>query len=232
MAVMARMLFLAAGACVAACGGSEEGGLYSTAKGGAGGAAGTSVGGGAGSGGSASGGAAGMASGGAAGSGASAATGGSGGSGGTGATSSGGGTGGGSGGGPPGIGTGPCGALSCAFSAGDACCKADGKPLYCSNTKLSNPCKCSGVVCHEIGDQVRRTRRLLSGQGVLRREGPRVLHLGPARMSGDLHQRPSGCDAARGVSSRGQGLRVRDGMLARFGVAPGLCDVRAQVSAG
>jgi hypothetical protein len=154
MAVMARMLFLAAGACVAACGGSEEGGLYSTAKGGAGGAAGTSVGGGAGSGGSASGGAAGMASGGAAGSGASAATGGSGGSGGTGATSSGGGTGGGSGGGsgggPPGIGTGPCGALSCAFSAGDACCKADGKPLYCSNTKLSNPCKCSGVVCHEI----------------------------------------------------------------------------------
>ena len=150
MAVMARMLFLAAGACVAACGGSEEGGLYSAAKGGAGGAAGTSVGGGAGSGGSASGGAAGMASGGAAGSGASAATGGSGGSGGTGATSSGGGTGGGSGGGPPGIGTGPCGALSCAFSAGDACCKADGKPLYCSNTKLSNPCKCSGVVCHEI----------------------------------------------------------------------------------
>jgi hypothetical protein len=48
------------------------------------------------------------------------------------------------------VGTGPCGAATCAFVAGDACCKAGGAPLYCSNDKLANPCKCSGIGCHEI----------------------------------------------------------------------------------
>lgn len=145
----ARLLFGSA-LFAAACGGSEEKGLY----GGTGGAtsSGGSGGGMAGSGGSVAGGASG-----ASGSGGSVVSGGSSGTdAGTDATTdgavgqvggSGGATGGVGGGGASGAGMGPCGAVTCTFSAGDACCKGDGLGLYCSNDKLSNPCKCTGIAC-------------------------------------------------------------------------------------
>lgn len=155
MVVVARPYVLGLGVVVAACGGNDEQGLFGKGSGG-------SAQGGAPSGGSAgvpSGGNAGTPSGGASGSGGSAGSvpdgGGSGGSvasggaagGGTGATGGApsGGTGGGSG-----VGTGPCGTLTCAFSAGDACCKAENVPLYCSNQTLSNPCKCTGILCDTL----------------------------------------------------------------------------------
>jgi hypothetical protein len=129
-----------------ACGGADDGPLYtgSHQSGGTGGAAGSSgsTGGlaGAPSGGQAgtsTGGAAGAAVGGAAGdaSGGTTASGGTSGSGGTGS------------GGTSGVGNGSCGANVCAFAAGDACCIAQNVGVYCSNDSLSNPCECKGIGC-------------------------------------------------------------------------------------
>lgn len=154
MAAMASRAFWATGLLVVACGGSEENGLYGQGAGGSAGVAGNPSGGsggaasgGGGSGGAASGGTAsgGTASGGAGGSGGTAPSGGTGG--GAGGAPSGGG---GAGAAPAGIGTGPCGSATCAFSAGDECCKGDNVPLFCSNEKLSNPCKCSGIACDKL----------------------------------------------------------------------------------
>ncbi|MCL4751782.1 MAG: hypothetical protein KJ015_16525 [Myxococcales bacterium] len=151
MAVLARPCLLAIGVALAACGGGDEGGLFGK---GSGGAAGASASGGTsgGSGGAPSGGSAGAGQGGTSSGGASGSAGASGGapSDGGGATDAGasGGTGG--AGGASGVGTGHCGALTCAFSAGDACCKPEGAALYCSNAALSNPCKCSGILCDAL----------------------------------------------------------------------------------
>ncbi len=157
MAAMASRAFWATGLLVVACGGSEENGLYGQGAGGSAGVAGNPSGGsggaasgGGGSGGAASGGTAsgGTASGGAGGSGGTVPSGGTGGgAGGAGGAPSGGG---GAGAAPAGVGTGPCGSATCAFSAGDECCKGDNVPLFCSNEKLSNPCKCSGIACDKL----------------------------------------------------------------------------------
>jgi len=48
------------------------------------------------------------------------------------------------------VGTGSCGPATCAFAAGDACCKADNAQLYCSNSTLSNPCECKGIACKKL----------------------------------------------------------------------------------
>ncbi len=151
MAAMASRAFWATGLLVIACGGSEENGLYGQGTGGSAGVAGTPSGGSGGAasgGGGSAGGSGGTASGGAGGSGGTAPSGGTGGgAGGAGGAPSGGG---GAGGAPAGVGTGPCGGATCAFSAGDECCKGDNVPLFCSNEKLSNPCKCSGIACDKL----------------------------------------------------------------------------------
>lgn len=155
----ARVCLIVAAGLAAACGGSEEGGLFSKGSGGSS-SGGTSSGGASSGGASGAGGAAagtgGAPTGGSAGaSGAGGATSDGGGSGGTAAADGGGasgGTGGGAGGsgGASATGTGPCGAEMCAFSAGDACCKTSSAPLHCTNEKLSNPCECSGIACDTL----------------------------------------------------------------------------------
>lgn len=157
-----RCWFVAFSVGFIACGGAEQKDLY----GGSGGSSSATGGSTSGGSGGASGGVAGVAStggssgmsggggttsdgGGASGSGGSSASGGTSasGGGGSGGSPSGGGGAGGAGGAASGVGVGPCGALTCAFSAGDACCKADNVPLYCSNEKVQNPCKCNGIAC-------------------------------------------------------------------------------------
>lgn len=144
-----KALLFVVGLAVAACGGSDESGLFGASQSGGVGASGgvaggsgsggaaASVGATAGAGGVPSGGNAGAPSGGAAGD----AGGPTGGSGGIPPEDAG------SGGNVAQPGVGPCGAQFCSFAAGAQCCVSSSKGLYCSNDKLGNPCSCTGFGC-------------------------------------------------------------------------------------
>jgi len=130
-----------------ACGGPDDGPLYtgSQQSGGAGGAGGSSGSTG-GLAGAPLGGQAGASTGGASGGAAGDASGGSTASGGA-SGSSAGGSGGTGSGGVTGVGSGSCGSTVCAFAAGDACCIAQNVGMYCANESLNNPCECKGIGC-------------------------------------------------------------------------------------